>query len=293
MKKREIHDGRKFPIFIHSELDDLGLDPFTFRIYGRLARRAGERGAFESVPNMAKHCKMSERQVRYSLKILLQFNLIRKTEHPGKPANYTLTDLPEWKNPQEETTKEQPENAPAPDAPLHHMQPTPAPYAGLPLHHMQPKVIHDKGTPIKREIARAFPSDENPFTTENPPIEESDLKAEKLFHIIHEGCNLPPKLDRKIEKRIYNCVDNLMLGFYSIPDVEAFISEWRQSKSLALTPERLASDIGEWRRLRKPAPVLTLPPPPNTTGMTAAEERRALLAYYDQCQQIKQQGVAA
>lgn len=144
MKKREIQDGRKLPIFIHSELDDLGLDPFEFRIYARLARRAGEHGAFESVPNMAKHCKMSERQVRYSLKTLVSLNLIRKTEYPGKPANYILTDRPEWKSPPEKPKSNQQKETPAPDAPLHLMQPTPAPGAGVPLHHMQPKDIHGR-----------------------------------------------------------------------------------------------------------------------------------------------------
>jgi hypothetical protein len=34
-------DGRNLPIFIHSELDDLGLDPYEFRVYARIARRAG------------------------------------------------------------------------------------------------------------------------------------------------------------------------------------------------------------------------------------------------------------
>lgn len=220
MKKREIHDGRKFPIFIHSELDDLGLDPFTFRIYGRLARRAGERGAFESVPNMAKHCKMSERQVRYSLKILLQLNLIRKTEHPGKPANYTLTDLPEWKNPQEETTKEQPEDAPAPDAPLHHMQPTPAPYAGLPLHHMQPKVIHDKGTPIKREST--------------PPISKSIISV--LIAHYKDIAN-----DYKSQMALKNQA-MLLEGKYQVADLEAWLASRKSLSSIGF----IASDFKTW-----------------------------------------------
>lgn len=150
-------------------------------------------------------------------------------------------------------------------------------------------------TTKERESARALASPAvNPFNPETLPTVETELKAEKLFHIIHGGCTLPPKLDRKIERRIYNCVDNLMLGEFSIPDVQAFIADWRQNKSIALTPERLASDIGEWRRLNAPAPVLILPPKPETKGLSVGEERKALTAWFQACQQIKQQaGVAA
>ena len=35
----EISDARRLPIFIHSELDDLGLTLWAFRVYCHLARR--------------------------------------------------------------------------------------------------------------------------------------------------------------------------------------------------------------------------------------------------------------
>lgn len=122
-----------------------------------------------------------------------------------------------------------------------------------------------------------------------PPAE---LEAEKLFNIVHDGCNLPPRLDLKLEKRISKCVTNLVLGGHHIPTVEAFIADWRQNKTIALTPERLASDIGEWKRLhwKSPAAVsVELPPRPDTTGLTGQQINKAMLAWHQQCQQIKQQ----
>ena len=149
-------------------------------------------------------------------------------------------------------------------------------------------------TTTERENARAFSSGENPFNPESEPSTESELKAERLFPIIHGGCTLPPKLDRKIERRIYDCISNLVLGNYEISQVQAFIADWRANKSIALTPERLANDIGEWVRLHKPAPVVELPPRPNTAGMTVGAERAAINGWFQECQRIKQEmGVAA
>ena len=49
-------DKRDLPIFIHSELDDLGLTSKAFRVYAHLARRAGKNGAFPSYASMGKIC---------------------------------------------------------------------------------------------------------------------------------------------------------------------------------------------------------------------------------------------
>ena len=47
---------RNLPIFVHSELDDLGLTSKAFRVYGHLARRAGKHGAFPSYLSIGKAC---------------------------------------------------------------------------------------------------------------------------------------------------------------------------------------------------------------------------------------------
>lgn len=92
-----LEDGRNLPIFIHSKLDDLGLDPYEFRIYARIARRAGKGDAFESVKNMAQGCRMSEGKVKASLRTLLSRRLVQRISRPGYTTIYRLTPLNEWK----------------------------------------------------------------------------------------------------------------------------------------------------------------------------------------------------
>jgi len=53
----EVRDDRKVPIFIHSELDDLGLTPEAFRVYCHLVRRAGNKGqAFPKISTIGAKC---------------------------------------------------------------------------------------------------------------------------------------------------------------------------------------------------------------------------------------------
>ncbi|RCJ20108.1 hypothetical protein A6S26_05150 [Nostoc sp. ATCC 43529] len=96
-KRQGYADSRtSFPVFIDRELDDFGLDPYQFRIYARIARRAGEKGAYESIKNMAQGCQMSEGKVKTSLKMLLQCGLITKESCPGDTSIYRLTDKSTW-----------------------------------------------------------------------------------------------------------------------------------------------------------------------------------------------------
>lgn len=55
-RQEQLKDGRDLPIFIHSELDDLGLTSQTFRVYAHLARRAGRGEAFPSYNSIGEAC---------------------------------------------------------------------------------------------------------------------------------------------------------------------------------------------------------------------------------------------
>jgi DNA-binding transcriptional ArsR family regulator len=95
----EIRDGRDdSPIFIHSKLDDYGLSPIEFRVYARLARRAGSGQAFESVPSMARDFEVSGRTVQRSLRVLTECSLISETQRRGKSTLYTLNPFRLWKH---------------------------------------------------------------------------------------------------------------------------------------------------------------------------------------------------
>lgn len=86
-------DNRDLGAFIPAELDDMGLDPYAFRVYCRLCRRAGGGHAFESAPAMAEACKMSERKVRECLKALEAMGLIIAQERPGQTTVFRLQSI--------------------------------------------------------------------------------------------------------------------------------------------------------------------------------------------------------
>jgi hypothetical protein len=97
MSRIEINDCRTdAPIFIHSELDDYGLTAIEFRVYARLARRAGGGGAFESVPSMAEEFEVSEKTVRRALRVLVACQLVGEQVRPGFSTIFTLLPRSEW-----------------------------------------------------------------------------------------------------------------------------------------------------------------------------------------------------
>lgn len=90
-------DERDLGAFIPSELDDFGLDPYQFRVYCRLARRAGSGGnCWESVNNIAKACKMNRKTVMQSIAALLSFGMLRQEKRAGKSDLYKLTSSKFW-----------------------------------------------------------------------------------------------------------------------------------------------------------------------------------------------------
>ena len=62
---------------IPASLDDLNLDPFEVRLFLRLTRRNLINAMPESLPNMARACRIGERKAQQALKTLLDLNMIR------------------------------------------------------------------------------------------------------------------------------------------------------------------------------------------------------------------------
>lgn len=95
-----VSDERDLGAFIPSFLDDFGLDVYQFRVYCRLARRAGAGGqCWESVNNIANACNMNRKTVMSAIASLLKFCLIRQTKRPGKSDLYQLTHHRHWISP--------------------------------------------------------------------------------------------------------------------------------------------------------------------------------------------------
>ena len=127
--------GEDFPIFIHSVLDDLGLDLVVFRIYCHIARRAGRNNeAFPSYQSMGEIClrpsfpdaeaRTLERKAKSAMQWLVQANMITKeirlASHGGNLPNiYRLTPIRLWnmafikqpKNPAKIPDQAAPDNA--------------------------------------------------------------------------------------------------------------------------------------------------------------------------------------
>jgi hypothetical protein len=77
--------------FLAAELDDLGLDPYTFRVWLHLCRRANnEVRAFPSIPDMADVCKMSARSVQRALQVLDQAGFITREAQYRKDGSRTV-----------------------------------------------------------------------------------------------------------------------------------------------------------------------------------------------------------
>jgi hypothetical protein len=83
-------------IFVHSDIDDLGLSLYEFRIYAHIARRAGDGECFPSISAIAKHCKCSEDTARETIQHLINYKLISREDRPGTSPLYRLTSSKEW-----------------------------------------------------------------------------------------------------------------------------------------------------------------------------------------------------
>lgn len=96
----EVRDGRDLGAFIPSVLDDYPLDPYEFRVYARIVRRASgksnTRGHDESTTAMGKALACSDRQVRYALQVLERAGLVVRTARPGQSDRFDLTPHEQW-----------------------------------------------------------------------------------------------------------------------------------------------------------------------------------------------------
>ncbi|MBX9838571.1 MAG: hypothetical protein K2X69_09700 [Silvanigrellaceae bacterium] len=105
-KKIEIISKRKDPfIFLDVEIEDMDLDPYTYRLYARYVFRArnNDKGHFECQKKLESILQMSERKIRDCTKILQSLNMIEIVKkirsdkgHFSSNVIY-LTDKSEWK----------------------------------------------------------------------------------------------------------------------------------------------------------------------------------------------------
>ena len=84
-------------MFVHSLLDDLGLQTSSFRVYGHLARRANKNNeAWGSIENMATVCRLHPKTIRSSLRALETLRMIKSTPRAGDTSIYKLLPPSLW-----------------------------------------------------------------------------------------------------------------------------------------------------------------------------------------------------
>lgn len=77
-------DPRRFRTEIPNIVDDMDLDPYSFRLYVHLKRVAGDSGqCWQSTKTLAKACRMSAGEVSKAKRVLLSQGLIQVIEKPN------------------------------------------------------------------------------------------------------------------------------------------------------------------------------------------------------------------
>lgn len=94
----EIPPSKNLTLFNPAFIDDYGLTPEEFRVFARIMRRsAGEKGCYESIPNMALRLGMGERSVRRAIQVLKECGAINVSQNAGSPMLITFNPSGKWR----------------------------------------------------------------------------------------------------------------------------------------------------------------------------------------------------
>jgi hypothetical protein len=226
------------PIFIHRELDDYGLDPYEFRVYARLARRAdGKDGAYESIANMAKACGMGTTRVRQCLRDLEVMQLIVRSDRAGETTVYRLTSKGTWRKTPTPRVAPTGDVAPTPRVEVPQRQtlgtPTPDVAKGTPTKVHQEKV---------KEPTRAKPKKGHEF---NPAVVAEEL---------------PENFDRELF--VDFCARRLEVGApMTLLALKQFVSKHKRTPADELDEMFRAAIIAGWKDLYSRDSKPAKPPP--------------------------------
>lgn len=145
--------------FIHSTLDDFGLNPTQFRVYCHVARRAGRDGkCSDSVATFGKACGLHPNTVRPALKLLVEHRLLSMHPRRGQTTFYRRNPWSEWIP------------LPDPSQELLGVPPHKKPY-GTP-----PKDC--EGNPSQKTGAKGTPSEVSPFKETSPPRQRWQIQKD-------------------------------------------------------------------------------------------------------------------
>lgn len=95
------HPAKPLSAIVPGWLDDAEMLPSTFRVYCRIARRAGKKGGggecFERLNEMATGCKLRRATVQKALRVLVESGFIEEEQRPGRTTIYRIASNPPLK----------------------------------------------------------------------------------------------------------------------------------------------------------------------------------------------------
>lgn len=246
-----VTDGRdNLPFMVHSELDDLDLDPYEFRAYAHMVRRAGKQSGkgehWESVEESAKHCRMDPKTYRRALAGLVERRLVTREDRAGQTSVYRLTAPKLWR-PLPKTVEVAARTPATSGTPTESGSPTtsgrgtPATSGRTPL----PKTV-DKGNPLK-VIPRRESKEPRAQAHAARSSNRSKAKKPKLGDFDPKQITLPEFIDQEPWNRF---IDNLhALGKTTTePSVRQHLEDLAKHPDDANEMLRAAT-AGEWVRV--------------------------------------------
>lgn len=95
--ERSTRDGDAPLSFIHSTLDEAGLDLFEFRVYARVLRVSSGSGVcWQSIATMAKACGIHHSSARRALGSLEQRGMLQRIDRPGQTTHWRPRPPSQW-----------------------------------------------------------------------------------------------------------------------------------------------------------------------------------------------------
>lgn len=104
-------------IFLHSSVDDAGLDVYAFRLLAHLSRRASGGQSWSSLANMAKTCRMNIKTAQAAMSTLEVMGFIKRIHRPGFTSIVRIT--PQGDKPPKATKRTKPKQVKATDPRIH------------------------------------------------------------------------------------------------------------------------------------------------------------------------------
>lgn len=213
MQHRDARDD--LPFMVHSELDDLGLSPFEFRVYAHIVRRTGGADGvyWESMTAGARHCRMALSTYRRAVAALVEQGLLTREPRSGSTSVITVTPKREWRV--TPTTSDTPTKSDTPttsDTPTKSDRGTPTKSDRGPLSDLIDKGSPlreslegnpNKGAPVEKQVtAPQKKTGFDPLSVELPPNIPPDLWADFVKHRSELRKKLTPTATTALLKKL-------------------------------------------------------------------------------------------